>query len=387
MHSFKSIPIRSEHQQAVEVSWFAPICNDDYEFLGIPADHLKSTFEHAADVLWTADRLGYNNILCPSSYQVGQDTLSFAAAVANQTQQMSLLVAVRCGEIHPPMLARTLATLDHLLKGRLTVNMISSDLPGETLSSEQRYAKSREVVEILKQAWSKDKISIDGRFYRLELPTDPVKPYQQNGGPLLYFGGLSTDARNLCAEKGDVFLMWPETEERLSQLMQDVSERARQFDRKIDFGLRTHVIVRETEEEARAYAQRLVSRLDDQRGVEIRERALDAKSLGVARQGEMRQIADSEGYAEPFLWTGIGRARSGCGCALVGSPSQILEKLERYQKMGIRSFILSGYPSKNECQIFSDLVLPHLQTGSLAKMQGRIPDSIPQTPLGKGPRQ
>ena len=178
------IEIRSPHLTGAEISWFAPICSDDYEFLGVPDGRLRSNFAHTANILQTADKLGYRNILCPSSYQVGQDTLTFAAAVAPMTEKINLLTAVRCGEIHPAMLARTIATLDHILEGRLTVNIISSPMPGENLDSASRYQRSREVIQILKQAWTQDYIDFSGEFYNIQLSTtDPVKPYQQNGGP------------------------------------------------------------------------------------------------------------------------------------------------------------------------------------------------------------
>ena len=122
---------------------------------------------------------------------MGQDTLSFVSAMAPLTKKINFLAAIRCGEIHPPMLARTIATLDHILKGRLTINIISSDLPGMKLESSQRYLRSREVIQILKQSWTQDNINFKGKFYNINLPSAPVKPYQQNGGPLLYFGGYS----------------------------------------------------------------------------------------------------------------------------------------------------------------------------------------------------
>lgn len=175
----------------VEVSWFAPLCDGDDDFLGHRNPDFKSSWENTSKIVQTADKLGFRNVLCPSSYQVGQDTMTFASAMAPLTKQINLLVAIRCGEIHPPMLARALATLDHILKGRLTVNIISSDLPGTILPSSERYARSREVIEILKQAWTQDEIDFQGKFYQLKLSSDPVKPYQQNGGPLLYFGGYS----------------------------------------------------------------------------------------------------------------------------------------------------------------------------------------------------
>lgn len=382
------VEIRSPHLDGAEVSWFAPICSDDYEYLGVPDNALKSTFAHTSEILLTADRLGYRNILCPSSYQVGQDTLTFASAVAPMTQQINLLTAVRCGELHPPMLARTIATLDHILQGRLTINIISSEMPGEQMSSEDRYQRSREVIEILKQAWTQDVIDYSGQFYNLKLnSTEPVKPYQQNGGPLLYFGGYSDPGKDLCAEHCDVYLMWPDTEANLLGHMEDVSQRAAAYGRKVDFGLRIHMVVRETEAEARAAAQKLVSRLDDIYGAEIRNRAQDAKTLGVALQAQARERSNEEGFVEPLVWTGIGRARSGCGAALVGDPDQILSKIQRYMDMGMRSFIFSGYPHLDECKRFAEYVLPKLKTVSLPQEQGRIPASVPATPLGVGQRR
>ncbi len=382
------VEFRSSHLTGAEVSWFAPICSDDYEYLGVPENKYKSSWEHTSNILLTADKLGYRNILCPSSYQVGQDTWTFASAVAPLTQNINLLAAIRCGEQHPPMLARSIATLDHILKGRLTINIISSDLPGMTMESRDRYQRSREVIEILKQAWTQESIDFEGEFYNLKLETtDPVKPYQQNGGPLLYFGGYSPDGKDLCAEHCDVYLMWPDTEGNLQGHMEDLSARAAAYGRKIDFGLRVHMIVRETEDEARAHAQKLVSKLDDAFGTEIRNRAQDAKTLGVALQAEARQKADAEGYAEPHLWTGIGRARSGCGAALVGNPDQILAKIKRYMDMGMRAFIFSGYPHLDECNLFAKYVLPELETISMPIAQGRVPQEAPLTPLAAGERK
>ena len=381
----KKIQIRSEKLEGAEVSWFAPICDGDDRYLGERSMKYKSNWENTSNILLTADKLGYRNILCPSSYQVGQDTIPFVSAVSPMTEKINILAAIRCGEVHPPMLARTLTTIDHILKGRLTVNIISSNLPGENLTSEDRYLRSREVIEILKQSWNSEEINFCGNFYNLKLPTDPVKPYQ-NGGPLLYFGGYSPPAIELCAEYCDVYLMWPETEENLRDLMENMSKDAAKYNRKVDFGLRVHVIVREREEEAYAYAESIISKLDLEAGKELRDRALDANSYGVSRQREMRDKSASDGYVEPNLWTGIGKGRSGCGAALVGNPDQIIEKLHRYMDMGIRSFIFSGYPNIDECYRFADLVLPKLKTFSMPEEQGKVNENIPQTPLARGIR-
>jgi alkanesulfonate monooxygenase len=163
--------------------------------------------------------------------------------------------------------------------------------------------------------------------------------------------------------------------------MQDLSARAERYGRKIDFGLRVHVVVRETEEEARAYTKKLMSKFDAARGLELKNRAQDAKSVGVLRQNELREQADADGFVEPHLWTEIGKARSGCGGALVGSPAQVLAKINRYMDFGIRSFILSGYPLIEESRLFAEYVLPHIPQMSMPRAQNRIPPETPVTPL------
>ena len=370
----------------VEISWFAPICDGDDDLLGSRNPKFKSTWENTSRIIKTADKLGYTNVLCPSSYQVGQDTLTFVSAMAPLTNQINFLAAIRCGEIHPPMLARSLSTLDHILKGRLTVNIISSDLPGNKLESSIRYSRSREVINILKQCWNDDEINFRGEFYNLNLPTDPVKPFQK-GGPLLYFGGYSPDGVDLCAEHCDVYLMWPDTEDKISTLISNMKAKALVYNRTVQFGLRVHVIVRETEAEARKYASKLISNLDYNLGNDIRDRAQDSKSLGVSMQSELRSKSDKDFYVESNLWTGIGLARSGCGAAIVGDPDQVYNKLKRYMNLGIRSFILSGYPHHNECKLFAKYVLPRFNNIHFSKAFNRVPKSIPNTPLGSGIRK
>ncbi|EBA06441.1 LLM class flavin-dependent oxidoreductase [Sagittula stellata] len=381
------VPITSPDLDAAEVSWFAALCSDDYEYLGVPEGRLRSSWAHCSSIVREAEQQGFRNILCPSSYQVGQDTLSFVAGCAPITSKINMLAAVRCGEMQPIMLARTIATLDHMLEGRLTVNIISSDFPGEKAESGFRYRRSREVVEILKQAWTRDQIDYDGEVYSFHgLTTDPARPYQ-TGGPLLYFGGYSPDALELCGQHCDVYLMWPEPKDQIAERMKAVHAVAERYGRTLDYGLRVHVIVRDTEAEAREYAEHITSKLDDEMGRLIRDRALDSGSLGVSHQARARELADQFGYVEPHLWTGIGRARSGCGAAIVGSTDQVLSELEEYRRMGIRAFILSGYPHLDECRHFGSRVLPHLKTCSLPEAYGRVPATAPDTPLAAGARR
>lgn len=366
-------PVIRTEQICCEVGWFDDLCGGDTEFLGAPDNGRKSTFEHCSDIVRLADQLGYNNILFPTSYMLGQETIPFAAAAAQQTNHINLLTAVRTGEIHPPMLARHIATLDHMLKGRLTVNIINSDLPGLKEDPQLRYKRCSEVIEILRMAWTEDRIEHSGDIYpAFSMDATPVKPYQQNGGPLLYFGGISPGSRDIAARHCDVFLMWPEPIFSIRSTIQEMSLRAKEYNRAIDFGLRIHVIVRESEEEAREHAKHIMSKFDPA-GYNLKHLAQDSKSAGVLRQDEVRNtMADADDFVEPHLWMGIGRARSGCGGAIVGNPEQVLDKLHQYMQLGIRAFILSGYPLMEEARHFAKWVLPHLPNVKLNVLQGRV---------------
>jgi alkanesulfonate monooxygenase len=271
---------------------------------------------------------------------------------------------VRVGETWPPQLARQIATIDRILGGRLTVNIISSDMPGETLASAPRYRRCAEVMQILKTLLNGEALDHQGEFYQLKL--DPPRVGTVSGKcPPLYFGGLSPDARDAAAKGCDVYLMWPDREEAVRDIIADMKTRAAAYGRTLRFGYRAHVIVRETEDEARAYARRLLSKLDAETGAAIRQKSLDSTSVGVTAQAALREAADDEGYVEEGLWTGIGRARSGCGAAIVGNPDQVLAKLRRYQEIGIEAFILSGYPHQAEADLFARHVLPRIEHGAL----------------------
>ncbi|CAN5381686.1 LLM class flavin-dependent oxidoreductase [soil metagenome] len=349
-----------------EVSWFGALCDDDYDFLGVPDPALRSSFEHCRDIALTAESGGFDNLLLPSGYALGIDTLAFAAAVGPLLKRMRLLAAVRIGEMWAPQLARQLATLDQILGGRLTFNIISSDLPGETLAGPPRYRRTTEAMTILRTLLNGEPLDFQGEFHSLRL--DPPRIRTVSGrSPLFYFGGLSPEAREAAAQGADVYLMWPDRMEAVADIVKDLTARASAHGRTLRFGYRAHVIVRDTEAEARAAATRLLYKLDDAEGAAIRNASLDSGSAGVRRQAELREAAAADdGYVEANLWTGIGRARSGCGAAIVGDPDQVLAKLNAYRDLGIEAFILSGYPHAAEADLFARHVLPRLEHGPLA---------------------
>ncbi|MEX2423791.1 MAG: LLM class flavin-dependent oxidoreductase [Acidimicrobiia bacterium] len=348
----------------MEIAWFGALCDDDYEFLGVPDPTLASSWAHCSDITQTADRLGFDNILLPSGYELGVDTTTFAAAVATHTTDINLLVAVRMGETWLPQLAKQMASIDQMADGRLTINIISSDMPGQKLDSAPRYQRTVEWMQVLRAFLNGESVDFHGEF--IDLTLDPARIRTVSGScPPFYFGGFSDDAKDVAAREADVFLTWPDTVAAVGQTAREMKEQAANHDRELLIGLRSHVIVRETEEEAKAAADRLISKLDPEIGAAIRGKSLDAASVGVQRQAALRESADDSGYAEPNLWTGIGKARSGAGAAIVGNPDQVVEKIEAYTDAGVSAFILSGYTHIAEAHRFAEMVLPRLDHGKI----------------------
>ncbi len=347
-----------------EVAWFAALCDDDYRHLGVADPALASSWQHCRDITLAADRSGFDNILLPSGYTLGIDATAFAAGVAPLTERIRLLLAVRMGELWLPQLARQMATIDRMLGGRLTINIISSDLPGEALESAPRYRRTLEWMQVLRTLLNGERVDFHGEF--VDLALDPPRAATVSGRcPMFYFGGFSEAAKETAAQGADVFLTWPDTVSGVAATVEDMRRRAARHGRSLRFGLRSHVIVRQSAGQARAAAAELVSRLNDDVGAAIRGRSLDAASAGVRRQAELRELSDSDGYVEANLWTGIGRARSGAGAAIVGDPGEVEAKLRQYRGAGIDAFILSGYPHLSECERFGRHVLPRLDHGPL----------------------
>ena len=364
---------------AMEISWFSALCDDDYEFLGVPDPALQSSWEHCRDIALAAEAGGYDNLLLPSGYTLGIDSVSFAAAIAPLLRRMQLLLAVRMGEMWPPQLARQLATIDQILRGRLTVNIISSDLPGETLESAPALRGARS------STCRCCATLLDGRAGRFPRRPprprlDPPRIRPAGGCPPLYFGGLSENAREVAAQAADVFLMWPDTLDGIAETIADVRARAARHGRDAALRLprpRDRPRHRGGGPRRRAAAASAGSR-PTPASASAAARWTPARAA-TSRQTELRDLADDDGYVEANLWTGIGRARSGAGAAIVGDPDQVLAKLAAYRELGLEAFILSGYPHLAEADLFARHVLPQLdhgrclddRTGALSSRRGR----------------
>ncbi len=268
------------------------------------------------------------------------------------------------GELVAPQVVRQVASLQQIAGGRLAVNIISSDVPGEKLESEPRYRRSTELMYVIRELLDGRSVDFHGDF--VDLVLDPPRIVEEiDGCPAFYFGGLSPAARECAARGADVFLMWPDVPAKVAEVKADMDGRAATFGHSLKYGWRSHVIVRETEGEARAAARRLLSRLDADEGEAIRAKSLDSKSAGVNRQAELREGADDEGYASRHLWAGVGRARSGAGAAIVGNPDQVRDTILELASVGMDAFILSGYPHAAECDLFARYVLRELDHAKL----------------------
>ncbi len=251
-----------------------------------------------------------------------------------------------------------------MLRGRLTINIISSELPGQPLEAGPRYRRCVEVMHLLRTLLDGEPVALDGEFYKINLTPPRITTESRRHLPM-YFGGLSEEAREAAAEACDVYLMWPDTIGKVKATIDDLAARATRRARRLKFGYRVHVVVRESESLARSAAQRLLSRLDADLGNQIGKLSLDHQSTGVRPQAELRESSARDGYIEENLWAGIGRARSGCGAAIVGDPDQVLRKLNAYRALGIEALILSGYPHAKDCDLFARYVLPRLEHGPL----------------------
>ncbi len=352
-----------------EIAWFSALCDDDYEYLGVPDTRLESSWEHCRDIVMAAESQGFDGVLLPSGYALGIDSVAFAAGVATETDRIELLLAVRMGEMILPQLARQVATIDRMAGGRLLLNVISSDLPGETLASEPRYRRTLEHMQVLRRLLGGEPVDFSGEFVDVHVEPPRLRTLRATCPPL-YFGGLSEAAKRCAAAGADVYLMWPDTPEAVRGVVDEMRQRAARLGRTLRFGWRSHVVVGETEEAARAEARRLLSRLDPEIGARIRARSLDTGSAGVHRQNVLREEADDEGYVTRHLWTGIGRARSGAGAAIVGDPDQVVATIGELRRAGIDSFIFSGYPHLDSCLRFGATVLPSLEHGPLRTTAG-----------------
>lgn len=357
----------------MKILWFIPT-HGDSRYLGTSLGARTTSFEYFKQVAIAADSLGYEGVLLPTGRSC-EDSWIVAASLIDATRRLKFLVALRPGLVQPSQSARMAATLDRLSGGRLLVNLVtggdSAELEGDGqfLPHAERYEQSAEFLTIWRELLAR---SHDGEGYDLDGKHLGVKggkllyPPVSKPHPPVFFGGSSEAAHELAAQQLDTYLTWGEPPAAVADKVADIRRRAARHGRTLEFGIRLHVIVRETEDEAWRAAAELVSHLDEAVVAAAQARFAQMDSVGQRRmadlhKGKFNKANIREGLeVSPNLWAGVGLVRGGAGTALVGNPQQVAERIKEYADLGLEYFVLSGYPHLEEAYRFAELVFPLL---------------------------
>ena len=344
--------------------WFIPT-HGDGSYLGSSAGERQPDFRYFQQIAQAADRLGYEGVLLPTGQNCEEGWIT-ATGLATVTEKLKFLVALRPGVTLPSFAARQTAALDRLSNGRLLLNVVVGGNPvelagdGVFLPHDERYAQAGEYLTILRGLLAGETVSFSGKHYRIEAGRLDQPPVQRPHPPL-YIGGSSDAGQELAAEQVDTYLTWGEPPAQVAEKIAAVRKRAAAKGRTLRFGIRLHFIVRETEAEAWAAADRLISKVSDEQIAVAQARFLkQMDSVGQRRMSELIQNGRGNLVVAPNLWAGLGLVRNGAGTALVGTPEQVAERLREYQQAGIELVIGSGYPHLEEAYRVAELLFPAL---------------------------
>jgi alkanesulfonate monooxygenase len=350
--------------------WFIPTYGDG-RYLGSTHLGRPAEFPYLKEVAQAADRLGYEGVLLPTGQNCEESWIT-ATGLAAVTERLKYLVALRPGVIQPTLAARQTAALDRLSNGRLLLNVVVGGNPvelagdGVFVPHDERYAQAGEFLTIWRRLLLGEVVDFDGRYYRVEAGRLDFPPVQQPYPPL-YLGGSSEAGIDLTAEQIDTYLTWGEPVAQVKQKIEAVRSRSAAKGRKVRFGIRLHFIVRETEAEAWAAADRLISRISDAQIAAAQARfTQQMDSVGQRRMAELHGGRRDQLLIAPNLWAGVGLVRGGAGTALVGTPEQVAARLREYQELGIELVIGSGYPHLEEAYTTAELLFPVLGIGRKA---------------------
>ncbi|WP_447590884.1 FMNH2-dependent alkanesulfonate monooxygenase [Aquipseudomonas campi] len=347
----------------MNVFWFLPTHGDGH-FLGTSQGARPVSLNYLKQIAQAADGLGYYGVLIPTGRSC-EDSWVVASALAPLTERLRYLVAIRPGIISPTVSARMTATLDRLSGGRLLINVVTGGDPDENrgdgihLSHSERYEVTDEFLRIWRRVLQGESVDFTGKHFKVE-NAKALYPPVQKPYPPLYFGGSSDAAHDLAAEQLDVYLTWGEPPAAVAEKIADVRARAAQHGRTVKFGIRLHVIVRETADEAWQAADRLIAHISDETIAAAQQSFARFDSEGQRRMAALHGGRRDQLEIAPNLWAGVGLVRGGAGTALVGDPQQVAARIKEYADLGIDSFIFSGYPHLEEAYRFAELVFPLL---------------------------
>ena len=352
------------NEQPLNLFWFLPTGGDG-RYLGSTIGHRPADFGYLREIAVAVDRLGFGGVLLPTGNNC-LDGWTLGSALAPATERLKFLLALRPGILSPALAARQSAALDRISDGRLLLNIVTGGLPHELagdgllLDHDERYQQTSEFLTIWRGLFDGG-IDFAGRNLtarnaRLGSFGSVQKPY-----PPLWFGGSSPAGIEVAAEHVDTYLTWAEPPAMVADKLSAVRERAAAFGRVLDYGLRVHLIVRDTDEAAWSAAEQLISRLSDTTIAAAKRQFLsESDSVGQRRQFELHGGRRDKLEVSPNLWAGIGLVRHGVGTALVGSPPTVAARLGEYRALGIRTVIASGYPHLEEAYRVAELLFPEL---------------------------
>ncbi|WP_233873088.1 FMNH2-dependent alkanesulfonate monooxygenase [Paraburkholderia adhaesiva] len=348
---------------SLDIFWFLPTSGDT-RYLGKSDSGRAPTNAYMRQIAVAAEELGYDGLLIPTGSSC-LDPWVTAASLAPVTRRIKLLVALRTSLGNVTATARQAATLDEALGGRLLLNVVPGGDAAELaadgifLSHDERYAHADEFLTVWRKLFEGEPVDFDGQHIRVEKARNFLAPVQKPHPPL-YFGGSSPAAHEIAAAHIDTYLTWGEPPAAVAAKVADVRERAARHGRKVRFGVRLHVIVRETNEEAWAAADALISKLTDEDIARAQQNFASMDSVGQRRMAELHGGRRDQLEISPNLWAGVGLVRGGAGTALVGDPETVAARLREYADLGAERFVLSGYPHLEEAWRFAELVFPLL---------------------------
>ncbi|MGG7447942.1 FMNH2-dependent alkanesulfonate monooxygenase [Kosakonia oryzendophytica] len=348
---------------SLNLFWFLPTHGDGH-YLG--TDYGSRPVDHAylQQIAQAADRIGFSGVLIPTGRSC-EDAWLVAASLIPVTQRLKFLVALRPSVTSVTVAARQAATLDRLSNGRALFNLVTGSDPQELagdgvfLDHTERYAASSEFTHVWRRLLEGETVDFQGKHVHVRGAKLFFPPVQQPRPPL-YFGGSSDVAQDLAAEQVDLYLTWGEPPEQVKEKIAQVRAKAAAHGRSVRFGIRLHVIVRETTAEAWQAADNLISHLDDETIAKAQAAFARQDSVGQQRMAALHNGQRGNLEISPNLWAGPGLVRGGAGTALVGDGPTVAARINEYAALGIDSFILSGYPHLEEAYRVGELLFPHL---------------------------